>query len=238
MTAETTRAAADAELDSAVVAAHRDLAGLAVLLDDEALAEFIGAPGARGDRLRLKPASSARLSVVDAAGRWSIVHAFAPAAWAKAVKDIANVGPAGRSSVVIDERRRLVATPATDDRRLVSLDAWRPDSQKWPRRAAFEGLRPLGIRGSRSGRRALRVRTLAHNPSRRWVGVVLSAGEPVAVVKVFARSTDARRAPSMAAAIGAGGVVPRHATAPALRNTHVMSWVDGRHADPTGDAGI
>lgn len=227
---------ADTRLDAALVTAHRDLAGLATLLDDEELSDLLGTSGGRADRLRVKPGSSARVATVDAAGRWSIVYAYAPAAWAKAAKDIAAARRAGEP-FVIDIDRRIVAVRARFDRRLRAMGVWRPDSSKGPRHHALEALRPLGTLRGGIDRRALRVRTVAHNPSRRWVGAVFVADEPVAVVKVFARRDAAVRAPRAARALAAAGVVVAdHACTPALPGAYVTTWAGGRHADAGADA--
>ena len=229
---------ADTRLDRAIVAANSDLAGLAVLLDDDALADLLGAPGVRADRLRLKPASSARVAVVDAEGRWSIVHAYTPATWAKAAKDIRVARQHGRPFVV-DGDLRIVAARASFDRRLQAIQVWRPDSPRGPRRRAFDALRSLGVGRGGIDRRAISVRTMAHNPSRRWVGAVSLAGEPVAVVKVFARRASAARAPELAGALAASGVVvAEHVAAPGLPGTYATSWVGGRHADAAADADV
>lgn len=151
--------------DADIAAAHPDLPGLGVLLDPDRAAALVGG-GHRLDRLRIKPGASVTgiLRPTTGAGAWWLVRALAPEPWAtKRGKDLAAAERAGLPGREYAEHRLLVV-PGAADRRLRGLAALRPDRGEtdfvWRRQR---------LRGT--------VRTLSHNPARRWVGIADVDGE-------------------------------------------------------------
>ncbi|WP_432560588.1 hypothetical protein [Granulicoccus sp. GXG6511] len=151
--------------DAAVIKAHSDLPALRVLLDPERLAEAtadLGCGNLRLDRLRLKPRASvtAMLRPVSGSGQWVLARGFTAEPWAtKRGKDLLAAEEAGLPAWELPAAR-LVLASAASDRRLRGLAALRPDIGS-PVPTADHVV----------------VRTLSHNPARRWVGLAESEVE-------------------------------------------------------------
>ena len=183
--------------DRALAKRYPELPGLAALLEPAALAGLTAAWGAgyRIERLRLKPGASVtavmRPRGGDDAGTpqpWLLARGLATELWeTKREKDIraaekawGRVARAGAGTeqqgpaVVTDDAHRVLLTPAIGDRRLTGLDRLLPDTglpvplrQVFGRDTGAAGLRrDLPGDLDRSGT----VRTLSHNPARRFVG--------------------------------------------------------------------
>lgn len=177
--------------DSALVARYPELPGLATLLDCDELTRICSAwDGAyEVERLRLKPGASVTAVMRPASGAgprpWLLARGLAPHPWAtKRGKDIraaerarermldAGV-PCDSPAFVENEERRVLVTPAIGDRRLRGLGSMLPDTGMPVRLGAVarrDELSPevaarLGDRG-----RMGTVRTMSHNPARRFVG--------------------------------------------------------------------
>ncbi len=151
--------------DVALLARDPGLPGLALLLDDDALAARLGAP-VRRRYLRYKPGTSCVLGL-DVDGRRCFAVAYAEQAAAKLAKSAAS---APRSSVlVVDEGLRVLVARPSADRDLPALARLARD----PRRALERALRGHDLTGAQ-------VRVLSHKPQRRWVGrLELPTGAPV-----------------------------------------------------------
>lgn len=141
--------------DVDVMRAHPDLPALEVLLDPDRLADV--APGLRLERLRLKPGASVTAILRPATGPWVLARGFAPEPWAtKAGKDVHAAAKRGLPHWELPAER-LVLAAAASDRCLRRLARLQPDTG-----------RPVPRFGV--------VRTLSHNPARRWVGLAESHG--------------------------------------------------------------
>ncbi|MDO5499050.1 MAG: hypothetical protein Q4F67_05135 [Propionibacteriaceae bacterium] len=193
--------------DADVIRAHPSLPALELLLDPAALQEAtvrLGGGGLQLDRLRLKPGASvtAMLRPVSGRGPWVLARGLARRPWAtKRQKDLRAAEEAGLASWELPAER-LVLVPAAADRQLNGLAALRPDTGCAV--PAVYGRKPWRVRGGRmpalaaaragrtgNGSRALpadademmTVRTLSHNPARRWVGLA-EAGETRRVLRL------------------------------------------------------
>lgn len=151
--------------DAALLARDPGLPGLALLLDDDALAARLGAP-VRRRYLRYKPGTSCVLGL-DVDGRRCFAVAYAEQAAAKLAKS-ATSAPRG-SVLVVDEGLRVLVARPSADRDLPALARLARD----PRQALARALQGHDLM-------AVQVRVLAHKPQRRWVGRLdLPTGAPV-----------------------------------------------------------
>lgn len=138
--------------------ADRDpqLPGLRALLDDEVLSAQLGLP-TRRSYVRYKPGTSA-VALVDVDGRAAIAHAWGAAAPEKRAKALRDVEP---DDVLLDRADDgLLVVDAMADRRVPAL-------RTLVRSGRVHGW--LARRGYPPVPDA-RPQTLAHKPSRRWVG--------------------------------------------------------------------
>lgn len=170
--------------DLDVMRAHPDLPALGVLLDPGVLREVtveLGCGPLRLERLRLKPGASvtAMLRPEEGSGPWVLARGFAPEPWAtKRQKDLMAAARAGVPGWEL-AAPRLVLVQAAADRRLRELAALRPDTGGEVRVKGFQA--------------PVTVRTLSHNPVRRWVGLAV-AGETWHVLRLH-RDRPADRLP-------------------------------------------
>lgn len=237
------RGADDRDVDDALIASQDALPGLRQLLDDDALRCWAARrgwalpPGARVDRVRVKHGTSARAVLDPGDGSsWWLLHAFSPASWAKHRKDLMRLRP---EEDHVDAAHRLLAVPASGDRRLRPLRRMRPDSERPVRRD--EQIDPLlrFVSTDCETRRALLARTISHNPSRRWVGELRSdpEGPGQALLKVHRGSGTAERATLGAALLRDTGIrVAAPGPVSADGRLGVTAWVSGRAVGPR-DAG-
>lgn len=157
--------------DADVARLHPELPALALVLDAPRLAaelERHGLSGYRLDRLRIKPGASmsAMLRPATGAGPWILARGFAPEPWdAKRDKEEKAAHKAKVSAWECPDNRLMLITAAAD-RSIPGLARLRPDTGRakitWP----VDGTR---LRAT--------VRTLSHNPSRRWVGLATTDDE-------------------------------------------------------------
>lgn len=145
--------------DAVAALVDRDpaLPGLAVLLDDEALARWWGGP-VRRTYLRYKPGRSCVLAGRTTAGPF-VVTARARDATGKLRKDLSRVP--GGALLAHDRELRLLATTPAGDRRLPALAALADDRRRARVLGRLTGV-PLDERPV----------TLSWKPRRRWVGRV------------------------------------------------------------------
>lgn len=189
--------------DAAVVARDAAVPGLALLLDDDAVSERLGAP-VRRDYLRYKPGTSCVLG-----GRIDLpagpADLFVTAYDAEgAVKIDKTVADAPRGSVLhVDRIRGLVAALSSADRDLPALAAL---SGERTRRKALRRLLP-----NHPGTSSAVVSTLSYKPMRRWVGLLTSTRGPSVVLRAY-RPQEAGRA----------AAVVRDLAAAAPRTPHLL----------------
>lgn len=163
-----------AEAHALLVERDPALPWLAVLLEDARLGECLGVPVTR-TYLRYKPATSA-VALLDVGGRPAIAHAWGSAAPDKRLKALRHVTP---DDVLLDRPDAgLLVVDAMTDRRLPAL----------------RRLVRSGRVGAWLGRHGVDVApdapptTLAHKPSRRWVGrVPLSPPGGHVVLRAYGR---------------------------------------------------
>lgn len=157
-----------AEAHALLVEHDGRLPGLRVLLDDDELGQRLGSPATRS-YLRYKPGTSA-VSLVSVDGRAAIVHAWGAGAADKRAKSLRHVDPA---DVLLDDTDSgLLVVDAMTDRKLPAL------RQVVRGGGAGDWLGSLGHPVAKGAS----PRTLAHKPSRRWVGSIPLAVEGRQVV--------------------------------------------------------
>lgn len=240
-------AALDAALDVALAAREAALPGLHVVLDDAVLRQWADRrglrlpAGARVDRVRIKPGTSARAALDPGdGGEWWLLHAFSPRSWPKHGKDLPGAG-GHRGGYLVDAELRLVAVPAESDRRLRPLPRLRPDSGLRVRRT--DDLRRLlrYVAPDRDVRRSLIAGTVSHNPVRRWVGTLTADGaaEPAGLLKLHRHQGTARRAVRAATLLSSAGIrVADHGPVSTTGTAGITTWVPGRHPGPADDGAV
>jgi len=204
--------------DAALVAQDRQVPGLALLLDADALGAWLGVP-VRRRYVRYKPGTGCVLGL-DVAGRRAFVTAHAPEAAGKLSKAVER---APRATLLAVDRSRLVlAARPPADRDLPGLGQLSRDPDRLLRRVLPE----RDVTGSD-------LRALSYKPQRRWVGLLTPAeGEPV-VLRVH-RPQDAGALVRSAKALERGaGLAAARPTTPRLLGAHAragvvaVSWLPG-----------
>lgn len=219
--------------DEAVVLRDPALPGLALLLDDDALGDWLGrrlqAPArVSGRYLRYKHGTSCVLVADVDTGSSQQSCLFSAYAEPVSVKVTKTVERALPGSVLGTEPARglLVTTPGAD-RDLPAL-AWLDDPDRRDRL-----LRRL--LGDRRGMRGAAVQTLRHKPHRRWVGLVQPASGPRIVLRAY-RTGSLRTATHAIAAWGEGPPrTPRLLGVRTRRGIAAVEYLDG---DVLGHCGV
>lgn len=211
--------------DEAVVLRDPALPGLALLLDDDALGDWLGrrlqAPvRVNGRYLRYKHGTSCVLAAdVDtgSAQHSCLFSAYAEPVSVKVTKTVERALP---GSVLGTEPARglLVTTPGAD-RDLPAL-AWLDDPDRRERL-----LRRL--LGDRRGMRGAALQTLRHKPHRRWVGLVQPTSGPPVVLRAY-RTGTVRGATHAITVWGEGRPrTPRLLGVRARRGVAAVEYIDG-----------
>lgn len=198
--------------DAALVDRDPGLAGLALLLDDAALAARLGAP-VRRRYLRYKPGTSCVLGL-DVDGRRCFAVAYAEDSAGKLAKSAA-VAPAG-SVLAVDERQRVLVARPSADRDLPALARLEAD----PGRALAKALRRRDLIGAE-------VRVLAHKPQRRWVGRLDVPGAEPVVLRVHRPDDAAGTVGALRVLDGSRATTPRLLWSDARLGLVVVSWLPG-----------
>lgn len=202
--------------DAALVARDPAVPGLSLLLDEDRLAQRLGAP-VRRRYLRYKRGTACVLGL-DVDGDRAFAVAYAPRSAAKLDKTVA-AAPAGTLLAVDHALGVLVARPAAD-RDLTGLTCLAAD----PRRALAGVLPAADLRGAR-------LTALSHKPQRRWVGRLTLRDGPPNVVRVH-RPADARRRHAVARALaGVDLGLPSLLGADGRRGVSVLTWLPGTGLD-------
>ena len=208
--------------DRALIARDPHVPGLPLLLDDEALGDWLGAP-VRRRYVRYKPGTGCVLGL-DVAGRRAFVVAYAHGGAGKLGKAV-DRSPS-TALLAVDPARLLLAGLPAADRDLPALG-----------RLLAEPSSDLGASSSRDrllgrvlpGRdlAGADLRLLSHKPQRRWVGLLTpSSGEPVVLRVHRPTDSDALLRSAMLLSAGQPGT-------PQLLGSHVragviaMTWLTG-----------
>ncbi|GIG35216.1 hypothetical protein [Cellulomonas pakistanensis] len=202
--------------DATLVARDRDLPGLAVLLDDDALAERLGSP-VRRRYLRYKPGVACALAL-DVDGHRAFALTVAADAAPKLDKTVRKAPPG--SLLAVDPAARVVVARPPADRDLPALARIARDLP-----GALGGLLPgVDLAGAT-------LAPLTHKPQRRWVGLLTPVGGPPVVLRVH-RPDEARAVVAAARALAAGEPT---AGTPGAEPGAAAAWTPVlRGADPDG----
>lgn len=185
-------------------------------------------------RLRYKPGTSLVLAVDvlpvgapdgDPATRSWVVRSYAPHSADKARKAV-NVVPPG-SVIADDQQRLLVATTAAGDRALPLL----------ARLAAPEGLRAVvgRVLPDRPELASASLRTLRHNPGRRWVGMLEVDGTPAGLLRGYPSREVRGHARTYAALTGGSPRTPRALGSSRSLGVVAVEWVAGQDLSASCD---
>ncbi|WNB87129.1 phosphotransferase [Cellulomonas sp. ATA003] len=209
------------------------LTGLALLLDDDALAERLGAPVSRG-YLRHKRGVSCTLAL-DVGGRPAFALAYRPGA-PKLAKTVAAARP--DDLLLVDDAAGVVVARPPADRDLPALARLARDPARLLARVGVRGIgvRGVGVRGvgdpadpaePAADPAASGLRTLAHKPQRRWVGLLTPASGEAVVLRVHRPADTLATLGGTRALQGAGLRVPQILGADATRGVVALTWVPG-----------
>lgn len=204
--------------------------GLAVLLDDDAVRAFVGAPVLRR-YLRYKPGTSCVLGAtveLDGAVADVFVTAYDDEGAVK-IDKVADGAPPG-SVLASDPARGVVAATASADRDLPFL-ALLADPRR--RRRALRRLLPDLPRVH-----AARLSTLSYKPMRRWVGLLEPAQGPAFVLRAY-RPADVAGAAAAVRELAEGAPrTPRLLADDPGLGVLVLEYIPGRTLDDLldGDA--
>lgn len=224
--------------DLEVVQRDRQVGGLRLLLDSGALgmlvSERTGTPcRVVPRRLRYKPGTSCVLSFglhtgphVEGEAVPCIARAYAREAAAKLEKPLKDLGEA--DLLVVDRSLGLVVTTLRGDRHLAAVSRLFDQSA---RLRLLERLLPdhTGLTGNE-------VRTLRHNPERRWVGVLDTDDHERVVLRAFPVAAAERPALAYARLEGTG---PRTPTLLGRSRRHgllAVTWAPGVTLDPSASS--
>ena len=215
------------------------LPGLGLVTDPARLSAWLSAQ-ARTDlrvaprRLRYKPGVSLVMAVDvlpadapegDPATRPCLVRTYSARA-ADKVRKTLEVAPAD-SVLGHDREALLVVTTAAGDRDLPLL----------ARLAEPDGLRTVVERllPDRPELASARVRTLRHNPERRWVGVLETGEAPVLLLRGYPGRETRRHARAYAAVAGGPPRTPTVLGSSRSLGVAVVEWVPGRELAASTD---
>ncbi|MDQ4008984.1 MAG: aminoglycoside phosphotransferase family protein, partial [Actinomycetota bacterium] len=201
------------------------LPGLGLLLDDAALAAWLGRRlGTDLDvsprYLRYKHATSCVLAaeVRSGSGRWPCLFtAHAPDDSTKLAKTVDRAPPG--SVLGVDFGRGLLATTPAADRDLPALALLEePDARRRLLR---------GLVGDQHGLRRASVETLRYKPQRRWVGLVTFPRGMRVVLRVYPPATLPGVAAALTAWSGGPPAHPRVLGSSTERGVAALEWVAG-----------
>ncbi len=208
--------------DEALRGGHLVLSSAAL---QEWLSQSLGSPcRVQPRRLRWKPGTSVVLAfdLTRELGGTTVTEACIASAWsdhaaAKMAKARRHLVPGSR--LALDAERLVLATTATGDRAVPLL-------ARLGRPGGTDDL--IARLGTADGQGRARVRTVRHNPGRRWVGTLEQVGRPRRLLRAYDGPAATKQAAARYRTLG-GGPAPTSELLAVSRSWSVLAvtWAEG-----------